>query len=47
MMEFLVPYLPLMAMVAVGMILVAIPMWLLGQFLMWASGLSREEIDRL
>jgi len=46
-MEALVPYLPLLALLAVGMILVAIPMWLVGQFLMWRSGLTKEEIDRL
>lgn len=46
-MDALVPYLPLMAAVAVGMILVAIPMWIVGKILMALSGLTREEIDRL
>jgi hypothetical protein len=47
MIDFLVPLLPILTVIAITMILVAIPLWLVGQLLMWMSGLSREEIDRL
>ena len=32
---------------AIGMMLAAIPLWVVGKLLMWGSGLTKDELDSL
>jgi len=32
---------------AVGMMLASIPLWVVGKLLMWGSGLTKDDLDRL
>jgi len=46
-MTFFIGHLDAFFWLAVAMMLLSIPMWIVGKLLMFASGLSKEEIDRL